>query len=162
MLLRGLASLVIVLALAIPQLARTAAAAPALSHVYVIIEENTSNEEIVGNTEDAPYINSLINTYGYAANYYGVTHPREPIYIAPDQCHDMHGVSPPSATSYGIPGCGYPPNWVVSDPTVQMADAYLKTLVTTIMSSAAWTSDSAIVVAWDEDESSGIPTTGPT
>ena len=29
-------------------------------------------------------------------------------FIAPDQCHDMHGVSPPSSIAYGMPWCGYP------------------------------------------------------
>lgn len=265
MLLRVVSSLAIALALLLPQFTR-ASAAPSFSHIYVIMEENTSYDAIVGNTADAPYINSLINTYGFAANYYGVTHSSEPNYIAsiagdffglhtddptfrsdatnivdqleskgltwatyqqglpavgstvdqypatgsglyvrkhnpfmlfndvlnspsrlanvkpmdnlatdlatgkapnyafivPDECHDMHGVSPPSATAYGMPWCGYPANFVIPHKTVQAADSYLKYLVTTIMSSPAWTSDSVIVVTWDENESSGLPSNGPT
>jgi hypothetical protein len=74
----------------------------------------------------------------------------------------MHGVSPPSATNYGVPWCGYPANFVVPHAVVQASDSYLKSLVTTIMTSPAWTSDSVIVVTWDENESSGLPSTGPT
>jgi hypothetical protein len=265
MLLRVVSSLAIALALLLPQFSRVSAA-PAFSHIYVIMEENTSYDAIVGNTADAPYINSLISKYGFAANYYGVTHPSEPNYIAsiagdffglhaddptfrsdatnlvdqleskgltwatyqqglpsvgstvaqdpatgtglyvikhdpfmlfndvrnsatrvknvkpmtslatdlatgtapnyslivPDQCHDMHGVSPPSATNYGMPWCGYPANFVIPHAVVQASDDYLKSLVTTIMTSPAWTSDSVIVVTWDENESSGLPNTGPT
>lgn len=265
MLLRVVSSLAIALALLVPQFTR-ASAAPSFSHMYVIMEENTSYDEIVGNTADAPYINSLINTYGFAANYYGVTHPSEPNYVAtvagdffglhaddptfrsdatnivdqleskgltwatyqqglpaigstvsqypatgsglyvvkhdpfmlfnnvrnsptrlnnikpmdslatdlatgtapnfaflaPDQCHDMHGVSPPSATAYGMPWCGYPANFVTPHATIRAGDDYVKSLVTTIMSSKAWTPDSVIVLTWDENESSGLPSTGPT
>jgi hypothetical protein len=259
MVLRALAALVVVVALVLPQLARSVAAAPAFSHIYVVMEENTSYEDIVGNTADAPYINSLINTLGFAANYYGVTHPSEPNYlaflagdffglhaddatfksdaqnlvdqleakgytwatyqqglpsvgftgtqspsngsglyvnkhnpfvhfndilnsatrlqnvkpidalatdlagnhapnfafIAPDQCHDMHGVSPPSSKSYGMPWCGYPADFVVPHATIKAGDDFLKGLVAEIMGSPAWNSSSAIVVTWDENESSG-------
>lgn len=258
MLLRCLASVIVALAFALPQLTARAASGP-FSHIYVVMEENTSYEEIVGNTADAPYINSLINNYAFAANYYGVTHPSEPNYIAtiagdffgihsddpktlidapnlvdqleakgltwatyqqglpavgstvpqspatgtglyvnkhnpfvlmkdilnsptrlqnvkpmdmlapdlatgtapnfvflaPDQCHDMHGVSPPSATAYGMPWCAYPANFVIPHATIRAGDDYLKSLVATIMSSKAWTPDSVIVVTWDENESSG-------
>jgi hypothetical protein len=84
------------------------------------------------------------------------------VFLAPDQCHDMHGVSPPSATQYGMPWCGYPPNFVVPHATIKAGDDYVKSLVSTIMSSPAWTADSAIVLTWDENESSGLPSTGPT
>src|SRR5579872_6391144 len=69
--------------LAIPSsVARQAHAAPAFSHIYEIMMENTNYEDIIGNTADAPYINYLANTYSFAANYYGVTHPSEPNYVA--------------------------------------------------------------------------------
>jgi phosphatidylinositol-3-phosphatase len=261
MLARCLMSLCLALALAAPQLMRARAAAP-LSHVYVIMMENTDYEDVIGNTTDAPYINQLANTYSFGANYYGVTHPSEPNYvafaagdffglhaddqskrfpatnivdqleskgltwatyqqglpavgstvdqapatgsglyvrkhnpfalftdvlasptrvqnfkpieslatdlnsgnapnfafIAPDQCHDMHGVSPPSSVNYGMPWCGYPPNFTLNHALIQAGDAYVKQLVTTIMSSKGWTTDSAIVLTWDENESSGLTT----
>ncbi len=50
-------------------------------HIYVIVMENKGYENIVGNA-DAPYINSLIATYGLATNYSGVAHPSEPNYLA--------------------------------------------------------------------------------
>jgi phosphatidylinositol-3-phosphatase len=261
MLSRFVLSLILGLTLTIPQLTRAHAAAP-LSHVYVIMMENTDYEDVIGNTADAPYINQLANTYSFGANYYGVTHPSQPNYVAatagdffglhaddaskrfdatniadqleskgltwatyqqglpavgstvdqapatgsglyvrkhnpfalftdvlasparvqnfkpmdslatdlnagnapnfafivPDQCHDMHGVSGSSAQSYGMPWCGYPANFVLSHALIQAGDAYVKQLVTTIMSSKGWTTDSAIVLTWDENESSGLTT----
>lgn len=261
MLSRCLLSLILALTLAVPQFTR-AHAATSLSHVYVIMMENTDYEDVIGNTADAPYINQLANTYSFGANYYGVTHPSEPNYlavtagsffglhaddqskrfsatnivdqleskgltwatyqqglpsvgstvdqapakgsglyvrkhnpfalfsdilasparvqnfkpmdalatdlnsgtapnfafIAPDQCHDMHGVSSSSATAYGMPWCAYPPNFVLNHALIQAGDAYVKQLVTTITSSKAWSADSAIVLTWDENESSGKST----
>ena len=84
MLTRFLMSLCLALALAAPQLTHARAAAP-LSHVYVIMMENTDYEDVIGNTTDAPYINQLANTYSFGANYYGVTHPSEPNYVAFDR-----------------------------------------------------------------------------
>jgi hypothetical protein len=264
MLRRCLLSLALALTFAAPRLT-AARAAPTFSHIYVIMEENTNYEDVIGNTADAPYINSLAQQYSFAANYYGVTHPSVPNYVAflagdffglhaddvtkrfdatnlvdqleskgltwatyqqglpavgstvdqapatgsglyvkkhdpfllfndvlnnparlqnikpmdslatdlnagnapnfafivPDQCHDLHGVSPPSATQYGMPWCGYPPDFVINHALVQAADAYVKQLVTTIMSSKGWTSDSVIALTWDENESSGRPISGP-
>ena len=255
---RVLAAGILAATMVVPQFAH-AHAAPAFSHIYVIMMENTNYEDVIGNTADAPYINSLANQYSFAANYYGVTHPSEPNYlavtagdffglhaddpskrydaqnivdqleakgltwatyqqglpsigavldqfptagsglyvrkhnpfelyndvlnnpkrlqnikpieslatdlnsnnapnfafIAPDQCHDMHGVSPPSAKMYGMPSCGYPPNFVLNHALIQAGDQYLKQLVTTIKSSKGWTADSVIAVTWDENESSG-------
>ena len=45
-----------------------------LDHVFVIYMENKGVGDIVG-SPNAPYINSLINTYGYADNYYSLGHP---------------------------------------------------------------------------------------
>jgi len=44
--------------------------------------ENHSTSEIFGNTVDAPYINMLASKYGIAENYFGVTHPSSPNYLA--------------------------------------------------------------------------------
>ena len=54
---------------------------PNFSHVYIIIMENKEYSSIVGSSS-APYINSLISKYGLATNYYAVTHPSEPNYLA--------------------------------------------------------------------------------
>jgi hypothetical protein len=50
-------------------------------HIIEIMMENTSYGTIIGNP-DAPHINALANNYGLATNYFGVTHPSEPNYVA--------------------------------------------------------------------------------
>ncbi|HKI92799.1 MAG TPA: alkaline phosphatase family protein [Gaiellaceae bacterium] len=50
-------------------------------HVWVVMMENTGAHQLIGNP-DAPWINQAIGTYGYASNYFGVTHPSQPNYIA--------------------------------------------------------------------------------
>jgi phospholipase C len=60
------------------------AGAPAIPHYQHIVEimmENTSYGEIIGNP-DAPNLNTLADTYGLATDYFGVTHPSEPNYVA--------------------------------------------------------------------------------
>ncbi len=52
-----------------------------LSHVFVIMLENHSFSSVIGNS-NAPYINSLASKYAVAENYYGVTHPSLPNYVA--------------------------------------------------------------------------------
>jgi phosphatidylinositol-3-phosphatase len=54
---------------------------PAFRHVFIIMMENEAIDNILGNT-DAPYINSLAQQYAVAAQYYGITHPSLPNYIA--------------------------------------------------------------------------------
>ncbi|HEY5519989.1 MAG TPA: alkaline phosphatase family protein [Candidatus Limnocylindrales bacterium] len=61
--------------------AATAGGFPAFDHVYLIVMENREYGTIVGNS-DAPYINSLIASYGLATNYDAIGHPSEPNYIA--------------------------------------------------------------------------------
>ncbi len=58
------------------------AAASGIHHIFYIMMENHSFSQIIGNTADAPFINYLANTYGIAMNYYGVTHPSLPNYLA--------------------------------------------------------------------------------
>ena len=50
-------------------------------HVFIIMMENTSYGSLIGNS-NAPWINSAAQTYGLATNYFGVTHPSQPNYIA--------------------------------------------------------------------------------
>ena len=47
-------------------------------HVIVIMMENKSFGDIVGNTGQAPFENQLAGQCGLAANYHGVTHPSLP------------------------------------------------------------------------------------
>jgi len=56
-------------------------AIPHYKHVVEIMMENTSFGTIIGNSI-APQINALANQYGLATDYFGVTHPSEPNYVA--------------------------------------------------------------------------------
>lgn len=58
----------------------TSKSAP-LAHIFIIMEENKGYSSIVGNFQ-APYINSLADHYAAATNYFGITHPSLPNYIA--------------------------------------------------------------------------------
>jgi phosphatidylinositol-3-phosphatase len=63
-------------------LAPASAAAP--KHVILIIMENHGTDTLFGNKQDASFINELIAEPGvrYVTQYYGVTHPSLPIYLA--------------------------------------------------------------------------------
>src|SRR2546421_6467004 len=50
-------------------------------HAFIIMMENTGYDSLIGNA-NAPWINSAAATYGLATNYFGVTHPSQPNYIA--------------------------------------------------------------------------------
>lgn len=52
----------------------------ALDHVFMVYMENHGAKDIVG-SPNAPYINSLINSYGYGSNYFALTHPSSPNYF---------------------------------------------------------------------------------
>jgi hypothetical protein len=58
------------------------ATVPAFDHIFMILMENHSYNEIIGNTAQAPYLNQLAGQYGVAANYKAVTHPSLPNYLA--------------------------------------------------------------------------------
>ena len=60
----------------------TVTTAPAYSHVIWILMENHSFGDIIGNTAQAPYINTLAGQCGLATNYHNVSHPSLPNYIA--------------------------------------------------------------------------------
>lgn len=54
---------------------------PAFSHVFVILMENHEYGSVIGSGA-APYINGLASTYGLSTNYYAVSHPSLPNYLA--------------------------------------------------------------------------------
>jgi hypothetical protein len=66
-----------------------AAAAP--KHIILIMMENQGTDTLFGNKEDAPFLNELITQPGvrYATQYYGVTHPSMPNYLALISGDDM-------------------------------------------------------------------------
>jgi hypothetical protein len=54
---------------------------PSFAHIVVVVEENHSFSEIVGNPQ-APYINSLASAGVLLTNYHAISHPSEPNYFA--------------------------------------------------------------------------------
>jgi phosphatidylinositol-3-phosphatase len=64
-----------------PAAASTHSSSPRYQHVFTIMMENTGIEALLLNP-NAPWINQAVKTYGVAGNYYGVTHPSQPNYIA--------------------------------------------------------------------------------
>ncbi len=60
-------------------LARPESTVGELDHVFMVYLENKGTSQIVG-SPNAPFINELMGKYGYASNYYGVTHPSDPNY----------------------------------------------------------------------------------
>jgi hypothetical protein len=59
-----------------------AAAVPTPAHVVVVMEENHSFSDIIGNTSQAPYFNSLASQGALLTSYFAITHPSEPNYMA--------------------------------------------------------------------------------
>ena len=72
------------------------------------------------------------------------------VWISPDQCHDMHGVSAANAAALGIPECAGTDSQVIA-----LGDAFVAQTVSAITHSKAWQEDSAIVLVWDEDDYAG-------
>jgi len=69
--------------------ATTASASPSVGrapashydHIFVIVEENHSFTDVIGNPA-TPNLNALAKTYGIATKYFAVAHPSEPNYVA--------------------------------------------------------------------------------
>jgi Phosphoesterase family len=72
------AGLLLTTGIVVPRIAATAAPSP--PHVMVIVEENHSLQQIIGNTA-APYINGLATQYGLATGLSDVSHPSLPNYL---------------------------------------------------------------------------------
>ena len=56
------------------------ASQPTFSHVVLVIEENHSYSEVIGNSS-MPYFNSQAQKYGLAAQYFATAHPSIPNYL---------------------------------------------------------------------------------
>jgi hypothetical protein len=59
----------------------TVSTAPAYTHVIWIWMENHSSSDIIGNTSQAPFINTLAGECGLATNYDNLSHPSLPNYV---------------------------------------------------------------------------------
>jgi hypothetical protein len=74
----ALAVLVVVL---LPSGAAARNGVPAFKHIVLVLFENKETDSVLG-TSDAPTFNSMAARYATLANYYGVTHPSLPNYLA--------------------------------------------------------------------------------
>lgn len=54
--------------------ASSSSTVPVFGHVFLLVEENHSYSEVIGNS-DMPYLNSLATQFGLATQYYANTHP---------------------------------------------------------------------------------------
>ena len=69
------------------------------------------------------------------------------VWISPDQCNDMHG----RFESPVVDNCSF----TTVQALIATGDAFLSNTVSSIMSSPAWTGNSAIFIAWDESDFTG-------
>ena len=58
-----------------------AGSVPPYDHIIVVVEENHGFGDVIGNPA-APNLNYLAKTFGLATDYFGVSHPSEPNYVA--------------------------------------------------------------------------------
>ncbi|KLO33659.1 alkaline phosphatase family protein [Mycobacterium haemophilum] len=65
----------------VPRVGLAAAALPAPAHVVIVVEENHSQANIIGN-RSAPFINALAANGAMMAQSFAETHPSEPNYLA--------------------------------------------------------------------------------
>lgn len=70
------------------------------NHIIMIMMENTGFGTLIGN-KNAPWINSAAQKYLVEGDYYGVTHPSQPNYIA-STSGSLHGVNADTDTSLNV------------------------------------------------------------
>src|SRR5690348_17954072 len=70
-------------------------------HVFIIMMENTGYDTLIGNP-NAPFINFAAATSGLATNYFGITHPSQPNYIAATS-GSTNGVADDNDTTINVP-----------------------------------------------------------
>jgi phosphatidylinositol-3-phosphatase len=75
-----------------------------VQHVVWVLMENHGYGQIIGSGQ-APYINHLARTYGLATNYFAVSHPSLPNYIAltSGSTHGISDDSDPSSHRLNVP-----------------------------------------------------------
>ena len=57
------------------------AQSPHYDHIFVIVEENHGFQDVIGNPA-VPNLNALAQQFGLATDYFGISHPSEPNYVA--------------------------------------------------------------------------------
>ncbi|WP_035840461.1 alkaline phosphatase family protein [Kitasatospora azatica] len=75
-------SLTLTTALPTPVLTAPANLVPGYDHVFLVYMENEDYSGIIGNTSQAPYINSLLPRASSLTKSYATTHPSDPNYVA--------------------------------------------------------------------------------
>ncbi len=80
------------------------------SHIVVVTLENEYYSDIVGNTAEAPFLNQLISEGMLFTNYFGMTHPSQPNYLALF-----------SGSTQGVTGNVVPSEFPASVPTLASA-----------------------------------------
>lgn len=103
---------------------------PLFDHVVVVVMENHSYAEIIGNTAEAPYINSLAAAGANFSQSFAVEHPSEPNYldlfsgsnqgVTDDSCPHTFSTDNLGSQLIGanLTFIGYAESLPVSDPTV--------------------------------------------
>ncbi|MBV9310052.1 MAG: hypothetical protein JOZ73_04430 [Solirubrobacterales bacterium] len=100
-------------------------------------------------------LSKVVPLEGRLGNDLATGHVPNFVWISPDQCHDMHGISASTAALIHMPKCGFPTSGL-DHGAIQLGDAFVKAMVHTITSSKAWkTTDSSLVIVWDENDYSG-------
>jgi hypothetical protein len=74
-------ALAVLVVLLLPSGAAARNGVPAFKHIVLVLFENKETDSVLG-TSDAPTFNSMAARYATLANYYGVTHPSLPNYLA--------------------------------------------------------------------------------
>ncbi|MHB8643286.1 MAG: alkaline phosphatase family protein [Gaiellaceae bacterium] len=70
-------------------------------HIWVVMMENTGYNALIDNP-NAPWINQTVATDGVATQYYGVTHPSQPNYVAITS-GSTNGVADDNDTTIDVP-----------------------------------------------------------
>jgi len=70
-------------------------------HVFIIMMENTGYNKLIGDP-NAPFINFVAATSGLATNYFGISHPSQPNYIAATS-GSTNGVADDKDTTIDVP-----------------------------------------------------------
>jgi hypothetical protein len=78
------------------------------------------------------------------------------VWISPNQCNDMHGLSAAGAAKINNPRCASPSSGL-DHSVINLGDQFLQQTVTQIMQSSTWkSSNSSLVISWDENDYSGF------
>jgi phosphatidylinositol-3-phosphatase len=116
------------------------------------------------NSPGNPRLNNIVPLEGNLASDLASGNVPNFVWISPDQCHDMHGISPSTAALVNMKQCGFPDSGL-DHGAIKLGDQFLAKTVGQIKSSPVWQDgNSTIVITWDEDDYAGFAgtSTSPT